>query len=430
MSDNDDPRKFTVDQQREFFARCQRIFAGALDELLAANTPIYCVMASLIGFASEAAAQLGMPREQFLDASAEDYDEALQWIDRIRDAARSRRVIQRTSQPDTRAQRAPQPPVTHAKTRSHGTASGIPADFDFSVLEDPEYNEDAVREDLVRPFLDSLGYKPTGPIRMIRGRHLDHPYVRLGTTTRKLTLIPDYLLLSDDRVLAVVDAKGPNENIVNSEHVEQAYSYAIHPDVRAGMFALCNGRELIATEVNSLQPILRVALQEANDRWADIERALHPRFLEAPFLRGFKPDFGIASRRLGLDLGATSLHNCRVNFIARQDDQTYTAMCFLAQDGSDYAASFDFSALLLPELEKALPQPERQKLRAALSSQPYHLYVGGKLVVDIAGSYGPVTYSHYETFIPIEVGTFLNVRFETNARLPDPLDLAKHTTRL
>jgi hypothetical protein len=105
-------------------------------------------------------------------------------------------------------------------------------------------------------------------------------------------------------------------------------------------------------------------------------------------------------------------------------------MCFLAQDGNDYAASFDFSPLLLPQIENALPEPQRQKLRAALSSQPYLLYVGGKLVVDIGGRYGPVTYSHYETFIPIEVGVFLSVRFDADAQLPDPLDLAKHSTRL
>jgi hypothetical protein len=301
MSNKDDPRNFTPEQLGEFFARCQTTFAAAVDELLEANTPICCVMASLIGFASESAAQAGMPRERFLDESADGYDEALKWIAAIRDATRARRVIQRSSQPNTRTQRAPQPRVTRmSNPRSHGTASGIPADFDFSALDDPEYKEDAVREDLLKPLLDSLGYKPSGPIRMVRGRHLDHPFVRLGTTTRKLTLIPDYLLLSDDRVLAVVDAKAPDENIVDSEHVEQAYSYAIHPDVRAGLFALCNGRELIATEVNSLQPILRVPLSESNSRWAEIERALHPRFLEAPFLRGFKPDFGIASRRLRL----------------------------------------------------------------------------------------------------------------------------------
>lgn len=431
MSDNEDPKNFTPAQRLDFVIRCQKMFSGALDELLASDTPIYCVMVSLIGFASEAAAQAGMPRKQFLDASAEGYDEANELMDLVRDATRSRRIAQPPSQLDTRARRTAEPPTAQiANPRAPSCPSGISANFDFSALDDPEYKEDSVREDLIKPLLDSLGYKPSGPIRMVRGRRLEHPYVRLGTKTRKLTLIPDYLLVSNDRVLAVVDAKAPNENIVDSDHVEQAYSYAIHPDVRAGMFALCNGRELIATEANSLQPILRVALMEANERWTDIERALHPRFLEAPFLRGFKPDFGIASARLGLDLGETSLHDLRVEFIARQNDETYTAMCFLAQDGNDYAASFDFSPLFLPELERTLPLPQRQRLRAGLSSQPYHLYVGGKLVVDIIGKYGPVTYSQYEAFIPIEVASFLRSKFEADARLPDPLGLADHIPRL
>jgi hypothetical protein len=69
MSNNDEPRSFTPEQLREFFARCQTTFAR-LDRVLAANTPVCCVMVSLIGFASESAAPAAMPREHFLDASA------------------------------------------------------------------------------------------------------------------------------------------------------------------------------------------------------------------------------------------------------------------------------------------------------------------------------------------------------------------------
>jgi hypothetical protein len=45
-------------------------------------------------------------------------------------------------------------------------------DFDFSVLDDPSYKEDAVREDLVAPLLKALGYQPTGKQRMQRSQSL------------------------------------------------------------------------------------------------------------------------------------------------------------------------------------------------------------------------------------------------------------------
>jgi hypothetical protein len=38
-------------------------------------------------------------------------------------------------------------------------------DFDFEILDDPDFKEDAVREELILPLIKRLGYSVTGDDR-------------------------------------------------------------------------------------------------------------------------------------------------------------------------------------------------------------------------------------------------------------------------
>jgi hypothetical protein len=69
--------------------------------------------------------------------------------------------------------------------------------------------------------------------------------VYIGSVKKPITIIPDYLLQRDGENAWILDAKGPAEDISSGRHVEQAYSYAIHKDVRVPLYALCNGRRLL-----------------------------------------------------------------------------------------------------------------------------------------------------------------------------------------
>ncbi len=68
--------------------------------------------------------------------------------------------------------------------------------FDFSCLDDPEYKEDSVREDIVAPLLKYAGYLlPNGKSKTCKkSRSLTHPYVLFGSQKRKVNIVPDYLL--------------------------------------------------------------------------------------------------------------------------------------------------------------------------------------------------------------------------------------------
>ena len=150
-------------------------------------------------------------------------------------------------------------------------------DFDFTELDSPEFLEDSVREVLVLPILKALGYKTRGPHKIIRGRGLRHPFVKIGSTNREVTIKPDYLLESHGKPLWVLDAKGPLEEIKSGTHTDQVYSYAIHPEVRATYFALCNGREFVVFLVNQELPILCFQLEELENYWPRLLKLLGPK---------------------------------------------------------------------------------------------------------------------------------------------------------
>ena len=43
-------------------------------------------------------------------------------------------------------------------------------DFDFSVLDNPDFKEDSVREELIVPLIKNLNYRSTGKNKIIRRR--------------------------------------------------------------------------------------------------------------------------------------------------------------------------------------------------------------------------------------------------------------------
>ncbi|MFC2020302.1 restriction endonuclease, partial [Chloroflexota bacterium] len=128
--------------------------------------------------------------------------------------------------------------------------------FDFSILSSSDFKEDSVREEIILPILHALGYSPSGLNQIIRSRSLLNPFVNIGSQKRRIFLIPDYLLAVEGKPAWILDAKAPDENIASGENVEQAYSYAIHPDVRVKYYALSNGREFTIFNISMVNPVL------------------------------------------------------------------------------------------------------------------------------------------------------------------------------
>ena len=99
--------------------------------------------------------------------------------------------------------------------------------IDFqAIINNANFKEDSVREVIILPLLNALGYTGND---IIRSKTLKHPFLKIGSKKRPINLIPDYVLKVQNNFAWVLDAKAPNQNIKEGDNIEQVYSYATHP---------------------------------------------------------------------------------------------------------------------------------------------------------------------------------------------------------
>ncbi len=151
---------------------------------------------------------------------------------------------------------------------------------DFSAISaDPDFKEDSVREIIILPILNALGYTPE---TIIRSKTLVHPFLKTGSTRRPINLIPDYVLRVGNYYAWVLDAKAPNQDILSGDNVEQAYSYAAHPEIRSNYFALCNGIAFsVFRTADTDKPILFFPVENIEQHWDSVRLYLSPESFRA-----------------------------------------------------------------------------------------------------------------------------------------------------
>ena len=139
-------------------------------------------------------------------------------------------------------------------------------DFDFSLLDDKDFKEDSVREDIIAPLLKELGFeskKSKEGLTLKRSVALNSDTI-LGSNKSikaKDLIIPDYVLYIDGKPQCVLDAKKPKVNISSASKSErQAFYYASNPQMKTPFYALCNGRSLILYQTSSQELILEIDL--------------------------------------------------------------------------------------------------------------------------------------------------------------------------
>lgn len=282
--------------------------------------------------------------------------------------------------------------------------------FDFSALSDPDFKEDSVREELLVPLIKALGYAPIGDSKVVRSKALVHPYVSIGSQPRKISIIPDYVFMSRGKPLWILDAKAPTEDVVKSSHVEQAYSYAIHPEIRAELYALCNGHEFVLYEIRKFDPILRFRLSEIDSYWNKLYRMLNSFAQGNPALVEYAPDFGIYLRRIGADSETRFIAPfCKSCFIMRVEDDKYTTNTTVPGD-VEMVMSLDFNGAQLDKLLSFHSEELASFTRYALTRQPYHVSLDpSKAEFDfgvIALPAKDVEHNTEESYIPFVVTDF------------------------
>ncbi|MCL2289088.1 MAG: type I restriction enzyme HsdR N-terminal domain-containing protein [Bacteroidetes bacterium] len=149
------------------------------------------------------------------------------------------------------------------------------ADLDFSqISSNKDFKEADVRAVIIDPILKELGFTHQN---ILREKILKNPFIKIGSKKRQVSLIPDYILIVENGFAWVLDAKAPNQKIVNDENVEQVFSYAIHPEIRSNYFALCNGLEFACYRTTEAdKPMLYFHVDNIDQHWPALLNTLSP----------------------------------------------------------------------------------------------------------------------------------------------------------
>jgi Type I restriction enzyme R protein N terminus (HSDR_N) len=305
--------------------------------------------------------------------------------------------------------------------------------FDTKLFESPDFKEDSVREEIIVPILRRLGYSASGEHSIVRSKSLVHPYVFIGTTKHPVSVVPDYTLLHLGKPILILDAKRPTVDVLDKASVQQAYSYAIHPEIKCRHFALCNGRQLAVFDVEEVKPVLVLPFAEFNSRWEEIERHVSPRYLLEPRLRRFAPDLGKKFLMLGMrkETEITML-SVRFGIVAKVSEQLYTLSAVCDFGGEDHFVSLDFSPEHLPSILSSLPDSLRSEFVGALSSSPFQASADLHIEIDVLTYLGEETQGVSEKFIPLVIHQVFGSRF-LPVLIPEPAeppDFPDHVFRL
>lgn len=286
-------------------------------------------------------------------------------------------------------------------------------DFNFRLLDSPEFKEDSVREELIIPILRKLGYRAGGDFQIIRSKALTHPFVLIGTIERKITITPDYLMQIHKDYAWILDAKRPNQNITNGKNVEQAYSYAIHPEVRVKLYALCNGHELTVFHINQIKPVKQVDLIDIEERWNEIQNILAPqnvlKYKLRPKEEDLYPDYGLHLFKLGYSNQEEMewfFYQVPLIAIDRVDYKTFSTSMDLKINGTTFGVSLDFNLERLDSLISLATKEQEIIILDGLNRQPFRCDAFGQLTVNIGCRLGSPTQSKYQDIVPMIVTQF------------------------
>lgn len=141
-------------------------------------------------------------------------------------------------------------------------------------------NETDVREALVRPLLTRLGYEHGTEANIRTEQTFRYEKAFLGRKNPKkdppLVGRADYILdiLSVGRW--VVEVKAPNE-LLSRDVVEQAHTYAAHPEVAALFFLVTNGRSFRLYRTSSLEaPLMAWEWEDMDDVFLAVSNLIGP----------------------------------------------------------------------------------------------------------------------------------------------------------
>jgi len=258
------------------------------------------------------------------------------------------------------------------------------ADFNFALLDDHRFKEESVREELISPLIKYIGYTNSGDTQIIRNYGLKHPFIFVGTTRKNIAVIPDYLMKVGEKPAWVLEAKSPTESINKTNHTQQAYSYAVHPEIRVNYFALCNGREFVLYNISESKPMVHIPFR-AIDQYKDfIKEILSPSNIFTPKDFLLSKDFGLHVKRMGFTPSETILIlAARPGYIVKYNDNLFSFPSPVGIDSTTYVGSFDFDLETAMQLLSIIGEKALQDLLQPIKDSILQFHFDENLLLNV-----------------------------------------------
>jgi len=257
-------------------------------------------------------------------------------------------------------------------------------DFNFSLLEDPRFKEESVREELIAPLIRDLGYSNSGHTQVIRNHGLKHPFVSIGSSRKNITVIPDYLMQVNEKPAWVLEAKSPTEEITDIKHIEQTYSYAIHPEIRVNYFSLCNGRHFALYNISRPKPLFYFSLRAIDLYRGMLKELLAPTNVFTYPDETLSKDLGLHIKRLGFSNSDTILIiGSSPLFIIKYDDNLFSYSAPIGDEKTAYLGTFDFDLNVAQQLRPILGEKNFIQLMQPTNGRQLHFNLDRKLNLNI-----------------------------------------------
>lgn len=282
--------------------------------------------------------------------------------------------------------------------------------FNFDLLNHPDFKEDSVREEIIVPIIQNLGYSASQPNQIIRSRNLTHPYVSIGSQRKKIYIIPDYIFEINGKPGWILDAKSPSESTINSVHVEQAYSYAINSEVRVNYFALCNGIYFTLYNISKNEPLLHFPIRAIPGYWSQIKEFLSPDNIFKNAENNIKKDFGLHLKRLGFDEFEQMIFpKVPIFHIGKVESNKFAMSAGVNIENETYIATFDFEEKQFEQLKGKIPQDAIDKLSVQTNDSAQMVKFADRIYfVNINAKVGDkMEENHQEIFLPLRVNNFM-----------------------
>ncbi len=159
-------------------------------------------------------------------------------------------------------------------------------EFDFGRM-----NETDVRENIISPLLKEMQYRHSTPNDVITEQTLRYPKSYIGKKKKNDPEIrgkADYILEVDRRIRWIIEVKAPDV-VIGLDDIEQAFSYAFHPEVRALYFVVTNGKEFRVHRTidgPNIPPVLTIEYHSLKENLHSLNNILSPESLKRDY-----PDF-------------------------------------------------------------------------------------------------------------------------------------------